>query len=266
MQPGTLRVLEPEENKHLIVSPVEGMVVRFGRNRPEVHICIGPDDLGVSRLHGTLEFRDGCWWVRATGARSVRLGHNYELRSGADPVPLADGRTSLQVDGTNPNEVHVLRVEIAAGRPEVRRPHSGRCDGRTVQRVDRSPYRLEPGEGLVLTVVALRRLRDPDAPLLTSREAVVELEVLRVKKPRLEGTPPRPWTVKMVEHRISRVRNRLAKGVKGLTPEPGEIGHDDHYRRKLVDELIRTRTLTLDDLRRLGIDDEDGGAAGALVG
>ena len=82
MQPGTLRVLEPDEDKHLMVSPVEGMVVRFGRNRPEVHICIGPDDTSVSRLHGTLEYRAGCWWVRALGQQPVRLGHSHVLWCG----------------------------------------------------------------------------------------------------------------------------------------------------------------------------------------
>jgi hypothetical protein len=268
MQPGTLRVLEPDDDKHLIVSPVEGMVVRFGRNRPEVHICIGPDDLGVSRLHGTLEFRDGCWWVRATGARPVWLGRTRELWNGADPVPLADGLTSLQVEGTNPNEVHVLRVEVAGG-DNVRRgcvDTSTQCGTKTAQQTGH-PYLLEPDERLVLTAVAQRRLRrEPDATLLTSREAVVELEELRRKKPHLEGTPSRPWTIKMVEHRIGDVRERLAKeGVKGLIPLPGETRHDDYYRRNLVDELIRSRTLTADDLRLLEIDDEDGGAPGPLV-
>jgi hypothetical protein len=278
MQPGTLRVLEPDDDKHLIVSPVEGMVVRFGRNRPEVHICIGPEDLGVSRLHGTLEYRTGCWWVRATGGRPVRLGHTHELWNGDDPVPLADGRTSLQVDGTNPNEVHLLRVEVAAGHGGcvLPLPPSTRCGTRTAQQAGR-PYRLESDERLVLTVVAQRRLRrEPDTTLLTCREAVEELEVLRSRKPHLEGTPPRPWTVKMVEHRIGNVRERLAKmDVKNLKPLPGEAAkHDDYYRRNLVEELIRSRTLTPDDLRLLRIDDnddnddndDDNGAAGALVG
>ena len=43
MRTGTLRVLEPADG--LIVSPTEGMVLWFGRNRPDVHICVGADDL-----------------------------------------------------------------------------------------------------------------------------------------------------------------------------------------------------------------------------
>jgi hypothetical protein len=244
MRPGTLRVLEPEGG--LIVSPVEGMVVWFGRNRPDVHICIGPDDLGVSRRHGTLEYRSGCWWVRATGGRPVRLGRSQELWSGDEPVPLADGRTSLQVEGTNPNEVHVLRVEVAAGSPALTPLRSERCSGRT-DKV--RGHWLKPDERLVLTVVAQRVLRRyPNATLLTCREAVAELEVLQ------SGV----WTPKKVEHRVSDVRERLAAhGVKRLKREPDDTRHDDSYRRNLVDELIRSGTLTPADLRLLDRDDEE---------
>lgn len=253
MQPGTLRVLEPDEDKHLTVSPVEGMVVRFGRNRPEVHICIGPDDTSVSRLHGTLEYRAGCWWVRALGQQPVRLGHSHVLWCGDEPVPLADGRTSLQVEGTNPNEVHVVRVEVAAGRREPEKPPSKRCDDQTNQV---RGYWLKPDERLVLTVIAQRLLlRCPDATLLTCREAVKELETLQ----------PGVWTPKKVEHRIGNVRDRLAAQGCTVKPPRGETGYDDSYRRKAVDELIRSRTLTRDDLRLLGIDDDEDGAAGALV-
>ena len=242
-RPGTLRVLEPEGG--LIVSPVEGMVVRFGRNRPEVHICIGPDDLGVSRLHGTLEYRSGCWWVRATGGRPVRLGRTQELWCGDEPVPLADGRTSLQVEGTNPNEVHVLRVEVAAGRPRPAPLRSEHCGGQTDQ-VRR--YRLESDERLVLTVIAQRvLLRCPGATLLTCRETVDELEPLQ----------PGVWTRKKVEHLLKDVRERLAaQGVDDVVPGPGSTGHDDSYRRNLVNELVRSGTLSPADLRLLGMDEE----------
>jgi hypothetical protein len=37
---------------------------------------------------------------------------------------------------------------------------------------------------------------------------------------------------------------------------PGSTGYDSAYRRNLVDELVRSGTLGLPDLRLLGIDDE----------
>jgi hypothetical protein len=241
MRPGTLRVLEPEGG--LIVSPAEGMVLWFGRNRPEVHICIGPADLGVSRRHGALEYRAGCWWVRALGGRPVRLGRSQELWPGDEPVPLADGRTSLQVEGSNPNEVHVVRVEVA-GRPAPAPVRSEYC-GRTTEV---HCYRLDPEERLVLTVLAQRvLLRLPGATLLTSREAAEELEAL----------DPGGWIPRKVERLVKEVRERLAaQGVDGVVPEPGSTGYDSSYRRNLVDELIRSNTLTPADLRLLGVDED----------
>lgn len=102
----------------------------------------------VPRRHGTLEYRAGCWWVRALGGRPVRLGRTQELWRGDEPVPLADGRTSLQVEGANTNEVHVMRVEVV-GRPAPPRPPEY-CGGTTEVHC----YRLGPAERLVMTVVA----------------------------------------------------------------------------------------------------------------
>src|SRR4029079_2677310 len=99
MRAGTLVVLEPGG---LTASPAEGMVLWFGRNRPEVQICVGSDDPGVSRRHGTLEYSSGCWWVRTLGGRPVRVGRTHVLRKGDEPVPAADGRTSLLVEGADP--------------------------------------------------------------------------------------------------------------------------------------------------------------------
>ena len=75
----------------------------------------------------------------------------------------------------------------------------------------------------MLTVLAQRVLpRCPGATLLTSREAVAELETHE----------PGVWTPKKVEHLVKGVRERLAtQGVDGLVPEPGSTGYDSAYRR-----------------------------------
>lgn len=250
MRTGTLRVLEPADG--LIVSPTEGMVLWFGRNRPDVHICVGADDLGVSRRHGTLEYTAGSWWVRTLGARPVRVGRDHVVLRGDEPVPLPDGRTSLQVEGLDPNEVHVLRV-VVVGPAAAPRPV---CGARTRTKGVRG-HPLDPVERMVTTVVAQRLLRhDPGAALLTSGEAAEELEALRSgpADPRLG---PRPWTSRRVEHLLRRLRGRLAAaGVAGLVPEPGTTGYDSVYRRTLVDELVRSGTLTAADLRLLDPDEE----------
>ncbi len=66
----------------MTLGPGEGREVLFGRNRPEVHVCLGEDDPQVSRHQGTLTHRNGLWWVSNSGrlptdskkARATDLG------------------------------------------------------------------------------------------------------------------------------------------------------------------------------------------------
>ena len=238
-RPGTLVVLEPGGGP--TVGPQEGRVLWFGRNRPDVHICVGPDDAGVSRLHGTLEFAAGRWWVRTLGSRPVHVGGTHVLRRGDEPVPLAEGRTSLLVEGADPRDLHLVRVCVV-GRTEPPPPAVGR--GTVPVRC----FRLDPVERLVMTVLAQRHLlRQADPQPLTAREAATELVALQ---------PAGAWTQKKVEHLVTKVRDRLTgQGVAGLVPEPGRTGFDSAYRRNLIDALVGTGTLGAGDLRLLGSDD-----------
>ncbi|MBL8926606.1 MAG: FHA domain-containing protein [Pseudonocardia sp.] len=237
MRRGTLVVLEPGG---LAASPAEGRVLWFGRNRSAVHICVGSHDAGVSRRHGTLEYSSGCWWVRAQGGRPVRVGRTHVLRYGDEPVPLADGRTSLLVEGSDPNDLHLVRVEVVGADAPPRRDT---CSGTAPVR----GYRLDAAERLVMTVLAQRVLqRQSGATLLTSREAAAYLA----------GIQPGVWTFRMIEHLVRRMRERLAaQGVDGLVPEPGCTGYDSAYRRNLVEELIDSGTLGTPDLRLLGTEE-----------
>lgn len=235
---GTLVVLEPGDGP--TVGPQEGRVLWFGRNRPEVHICVGPDDPGVSRRHGTLEFTAGRWWVRTLGSRPVRVGGTQVLRRGDDPIPLAEGRTSLLVEGADPRDLHLVRVDVVGA---AARPPRSVADGTVPVR----SFRLDDTERLVMTVLAQRHLlRDPDPQPLTAREAAVELADL---------APAAGWTQKKVEHLVKRVRDRLtAQGVEGLVPEPGRTGFDSAYRRNLIEVLLASGTLGAADLRLLDAD------------
>ena len=236
-RPGTLVVLEPGGPT---VGPQEGRVLWFGRNRPEVHICVGPDDRGVSRRHGTLEFSAGRWWVRTLGSRPVHVGGTHVLRRGDEPVPLAEGRTSLLVEGENPRDLHLVRVQVVGAteqRPRV--VHSGT--------VPVPCFRLDATERLVMTVLAQRYLlRTPDPQPLTAREAAVELAAV---------APAAGWTQKKVEHLVKKVRDRLSgQGVEGLVPEPGRTGFDSAYRRNLIEVLLVSGTLGAADLDLLDPD------------
>ena len=179
--------------------------------------------------------------MRTLGGRPVRVGGTQLLRRGDEPVPLADGRTSLLVEGADPRNLHLVRVEVVgAAAPRRRGPGSGTVPVRC--------FRLDPTERLVLAVVAQRVLRrEPGAALLTSREAAGELDVLQ----------PGIWDHRKVERLVKRVRERLAgQGVEGLVPEPGSTGYDSAYRRNLVDVLLDSGTLGAPDLRLLGFDDD----------
>jgi hypothetical protein len=233
-RPGTLVVLEPGGGPW---SPQEGRVLWFGRNRPDVHICVGPDDPGVSRRHGSLEFSAGRWWVRTLGSRPVHVGGTHVLRRGDEPIPLTEGRTSLLVEGADPRDLHLVRVRVVGPAEQpLRTVGSGTVPVRC--------FRLEPIERLVMTVLAQRHLlRCPDPQPLTAREAADELAALQ---------PAVGWTQKKVEHLVKKVRDRLSgQGVGGLVPEPGRTGFDSAYRRNLIDALLGTGTLGAADLSLL---------------
>jgi hypothetical protein len=231
---GTLVVLEPGERRKW--EPVEGRVLYFGRNRPEVHICVGADDAGVSRLHGTLEFVDGQWQVRTLGGRPVQVGTEV-LRRGDEPVPLAEGCTALLVEGENPRDRHLVRVRVLGA---VERPPRRVASGTIPVRC----FRLDPTERLVLTAIAeghLRRIQDPQP--LTARAAADRLATVQ---------PEAGWTHRKVEHLVRHVRERLAgQGIEGLVPEPGCTGFDNAYRRNLIDVLVGSGTLGAGDLHLL---------------
>ena len=65
--------------------PKEGRELIFGRNRPEVHLCVGEDDLTVSRKHGTLTNAESRWWLRNTGILAIRIGESRRSRRTTRP-------------------------------------------------------------------------------------------------------------------------------------------------------------------------------------
>lgn len=219
------------------VGPREGRTVYFGRNRPEVHVCVGEDDQQVSRRHGELTHHQGHWWLRNTGRRPLRLPHARWLFAGDEAIPLAAGYTPLHVPGSHERE-HLLEIFVTG--PDLSRPRSRAGDVTDPPR----PYPLSPDEQLILVVLGQHYLLHvPHPKPLTWKEAAQQLAQLR---------PDAGWTAKKVEHRVGTVRDRLSRrGVPYLTRE--EVGEPvgNALNDNLLRELVRSTTLRPDDLALL---------------
>ncbi|RKT55738.1 FHA domain-containing protein [Saccharothrix australiensis] len=216
------------------VGPRESRTVYFGRNRPDVHVCLGEDDRQVSRRQGELVHRRGRWWLRNTGRRPIRLPRAQWLFADEEAVPLAEGYTPVHVPGSRERE-HLLEVFVTG--PDGDQPRSRHEDVTDPP----LPYPLSADERLILVVLGWHYLlHEPNPKPLTWKEAALRLAQLQ---------PHVGWTAKKVEHRVCVVRDRLsARGVPCLTRE--EVGEPvgNALNDNLLRELVRSTTLTPRDL------------------
>ncbi|MCP2169523.1 FHA domain-containing protein [Goodfellowiella coeruleoviolacea] len=221
----------------LTVEPVEGRTIRFGRNRPEVDVCVGETDLRVSRTHGVLTHRGGRWWVSNTGRLPIRLPRARWLFRDEDPVPLPEGYTPLFIRGSRDRE-HLLEMYVVGwdgGRPAIQH-------GAPTQ--PPKAWRLTPDEHLVLVVLGQRYLLHEANPQPLSRQQAAEILA--------ELQPGANWSAKRVEHTVAAVRARLsARGVHGLRRE--EVGEPvgNALNDNLLRELVLSATLVPPDLTLL---------------
>ncbi len=170
----------------ITVGPREGRELLFGRNRPDVHVCVGEDDPRISRQHGVLSCSGNQWWVRNVGRRPIRVADSPSrlLFTNDEPVPLGEGYTPLLVHGSHGRE-HLIQVHVT-GPDRVRR--STRPDDETERpRI----WRLDPEERLALIVLGQRYLRQDHPQPLSWRQAAEHLAELQ---------PNREWTYKKLEH------------------------------------------------------------------
>ncbi|MEU4610991.1 FHA domain-containing protein [Streptomyces umbrinus] len=217
--PGTLFALALTGG--MTLGPGDGREVLFGRNRPEVHVCLGEDDPQLSRHQGTLTHRDGRWWVSNAGRLPIRCAGARLLFRGEEPLPLDIGYTPLFVGGSRGRE-HLLEVFVTG--PEGERPQPRHGDVTRPPRV----WILTEQEKLALVVLGRRYLlHEPRPQPLTWRQTAAELA---------ESQPHAGWTDKRVEHLVNGVRTRLSRdGVPWLTRE--ELG--EPVGNALNDNLIR---------------------------
>ena len=135
--PGTIFALSVTGG--VAVKPRQGRTVVFGRNRPEVHVCVGEDDPQVSRQHGLLTHHRGQWRVSNTGRLPLRLPGSCRLFPDEEPVPLREGYTPLFVQGAR-NREHLLELYVTG--PDGQRPASRHSDPTQLPRV----WRLDKDE------------------------------------------------------------------------------------------------------------------------
>ncbi|MGH3755899.1 MAG: FHA domain-containing protein [Pseudonocardiaceae bacterium] len=218
----------------IVIKPRQGRTILFGRNRPEVHVCVGEDDRQVSRQHGLLTHHRGQWRVGNTGRRPLRLPGSRMLFPDEEPVPLAEGYTPLFVQGSSGRE-HLLELYVTG--PGGQRPSSRHGDPTQLPRT----WRLQKDERLALIVLGQRYLLHEAHPHpLSWRQAADQLAELQ---------PGSGWTAKRVEHMIVSVRARLSQeGVAGLIRE--EVGEPvgNALNDNLLKELVQSTTLVPPDL------------------
>ncbi len=216
----------------------EGRTILFGRQAEGVHVCVGADDLGISRQHGVLTCKNNRWWLSNVGRRPVRLPSG-ELPSNGEPVPLATGYTALFVLGAE-QRVHLLEVYIAGNDGE--RPRA-LPDHATVQPVK---WNLTTDEHKALVVLGQRYLRnEPNPQPLPWQQATDELALI---------DPTGRWRIKRLQHVVLNLRLRMAEKVSGLVAAevPAPVGNQ--LNDNLIRELVRTGSILPKDLEIIDVD------------
>jgi hypothetical protein len=234
VEPGTLFVLGAHGG--MSVSPNAKFQLIFGRNEPEVHVCVGPDDPRVSRRQGHISYDGSRWVLENIGRAAIRLpGSRLVLSGHREALPMA--YTPLFI--VCQEREHLLEVRVADRTPPGSANEVLDMSTRHVQ-----AWTLSERERLVLTSLGRRYLRHEVHPQpLTWADVASELTALR---------PGEKWGPKGVAHVVTNVRERLRdKGVGGLTRE--EVGEPvgNALNHNLLIELLVSTTLVPTDLRLL---------------
>jgi hypothetical protein len=223
----------------IVVGAREGRTVLFGRNRPDVHVCVGEDDQRVSRRHGVLARQGTQWWVSNTGQLPMRLPGSRMLFREEDPLPLPDGYTPIFIRGARGRE-HLMELYVTGAdglRPALRHQDPTQPP---------KTWPLTAEERLAVVALGQRYLLHDLHPQPLSWRQVADLLS--------EVQPDGGWTIKRVEHIVSGVRSRLARdGVAGLTRE--EVGEPvgNVLNDNLLRELLLSTTLVPPDLALLDL-------------
>ncbi|WP_117212543.1 FHA domain-containing protein [Allorhizocola rhizosphaerae] len=98
----------------------DGTPIAFGRSR-ECDICLDPEDTGISRRAGSVEFEHGTWWVRnCSDARPLSIVDDLGFRSVLAPGRRAAVETPVRVlvdcSQNRPHSLLIEPLDVAAER------------------------------------------------------------------------------------------------------------------------------------------------------
>ncbi|MBP2478442.1 hypothetical protein JOF53_007314 [Crossiella equi] len=223
--------------------PRREFTLHFGRGSQDeayqVHVPIGAGDPHISRRHGRLCCDGRDWWLRNDGKLPIRLPGDRLLLSGRD-LRLEAGYLPVFLGRANARE-HLLEVRVV-GLPGTEADHTS---GEST--VLPPGHVLSAEERLVLTALAQRYLRqERHAQPVAWAQVAADLDELPDGRGARSQRPAN--TVDAVRRRLHR------EGVRGLTlAEVGQpVGNTINH--NLIQELLKTVTLSPADLRLL---DED---------
>ncbi len=189
-------------------------------------VCLDPDDVGISRLAGSVRFEGGTWWlVNRSSTRQLAVVDELGLRSVLPPGrrwPL-DGRVRILVDGSAGSHTLGVQAPSPAGAvPEDPLP-PGMPTAIGEEVVIRAPDRL--------ALVALFSGYLEDGPRYDPNPKTYAAAAARLGW-------PRPTVLRRIEH----LRTRLDKA--GV---PNMMGWN--ALTNLAEYVLTTGIITKDDLR-----------------
>lgn len=222
------------------VSPRPGRTVRFGRGElPDVELCVGEDDLRVSRRHGEVTFLQHRWWLRNVGRQLVRLPRGQLMHATTEPVPLVLGYTPVFVKGSGYRE-HLVELYVAD------HDDPGPNARRNASTLPPKRWPLSDDERLVLVVLGQRYLLyEPEPRPLSYRQAAEQLRYL---------CPEGRWTEPRIAHKVEAVRHRLEQSGDfryDLRERERRDASDNTLKHNLLRGLVESTTLVPPDLALL---------------
>lgn len=229
--PGTLLVLSTSGG--LSVTPDSAFTVLFGRNYPEVHVCVGANDRNVSRVQGRISREHSRWMLGNLGRSPIRMpggallltGHRAELP-----------RTYAPLSVLSPRQEYLLEVRVVGPRPAG-------AGGEVFEdlTVTRPKWPLSAEERLVVVCLAQRYLRGEPYPQPLTWGRVAEELAARYPEVR--------WNAHRAANIVGKIRRTLhGAGVAGMVEDeiPQPVGNALNH--NLIVELLESTTITREDL------------------
>lgn len=96
-----------------VMTLTENDIMTFGRAR-DCTVCLDPDDVGISRITGTIQFVNETWWiVNNSSSRPLTLIDDLGFRAVLPPRRRAALQRQMRIVVQGRKGNHSLRVDIA---------------------------------------------------------------------------------------------------------------------------------------------------------